>query len=343
MLFFENEIYRADLENAISSISNLENLKNKKILITGATGLIASVITNILRKYNESNAGIDLYLTSRKITKLQSMFGSEDNNLHYIETDLLDGKLIPNDVDYIIHSASVASPNLYKKFPVETVQSNVGSTLMLLNKFKNSKLKKFLFVSSGEVYGEANNPDITFSEKMMGVMDSLNVRSSYPISKLMSENLTVDFYHEYNVPTVIARPSHVYGPNYGSNDKRAASDFLQCAVTNKDIVIRSSGMQKRSFTYVFDAASGIINVLTAGLSGEAYNVSNTSESMTMRSFAAEIARNANVKFSYSDDDSSVSHAVLENKKLLSIGWKPGFTNNTGIDHSINIRSQVNNE
>ena len=341
MQAIDENTYKEDLVQAISSIPNFEILENKNILITGATGLIASVITDIFRMYNlTQKSGITIFLTSRDKNKLARAFGNESEEIKFVETDLLSEKDLPDRIDYVIHSASVASPDRYVKYPVETVQSNLNSTLMLLNKYKN--VQKFIFVSSGEIYGEVKTKDVRFSEDMTGEFYSLSPRSSYPISKLMAENICVDYFEEYGSKTVIARPSHVYGPNFNKQDKRAASYFLTQGLKKKNIELKSSGAQFRSFTYVNDAASGIISALTVGQPGQAYNVSNTAEAMTMLNFVELVAEEANIDYSFRKEDTEVSHAVLSNKKLTELGWKPIFSNKKGISHSMSIRRNINN-
>ena len=346
MQFINEETYKKDIQKVLLNIPKLEYLKNKTILITGATGLIASVITDILRTYNKLyNANVKLFLTSRNIKKLKSMYGEEDKGIVFLENDLLNINEFPNDVDYLIHSASIASPNLYTMYPVETVESNVVSTMNLMKFYKDKALSNFTFVSSGEVYGEVEDDSITFTEDMVGKMNSLTPRSSYPISKLMSENICIDYSKEYNIQSVIVRPSHVYGPNYKDSDMRAASYFLNQGIEKKEIIMKSEGLQKRSFTYVLDAASGILAATILGKDREAYNVSNTDNAITMKKFAEIIAEKANVtiKMELSDSKNKTTHAVLDNSNLKSLGWKPIFDNSTGITHSLICRRNINNE
>lgn len=120
-----------------------------------------------------------------------------------------------------------------------------------------SQKKRLLYVSSSEVYGNktGNQP---YKEKDYGYVDILNQRACYPSAKRAAETLCTAYGQEYGLDTVIVRPGHIYGPTITETDSRASAQFTQNAIEGEDIVMKSAGMQMRSYCYVLDCAYPIL-------------------------------------------------------------------------------------
>ena len=213
--------------------------------------------------------------------------------------------------------------------------ANFQGTLNLLELAKKNKAK-FLFVSSGEIYGEVGRD--TKREQDYGYIDSMQTRSCYPNSKRAAETLCVAFAEEYGVETVVTRLSHVYGPTMTDSDNRVSSDFIRKAKMGENLVMHSKGTTVRSYTYVLDVVSGIICAMQNGKSGEAYNIADENKVVSIRQLAEITAKAGNVSFNFdvleADDKgaTTISRQVMSGAKLRNLGWvcRYDFANGVGI-------------
>ena len=228
--------------------------------------------------------------------------------------------------DYIIHAASNASPNSFSNNPVEIVKANILGVSNLIEYGMGHGMKRFLYVSSGEVYGEGDGRVMT--EEYSGYVDCLNPRSCYPSSKRTAETLCVSYASEYGADVVIARPCHVYGPNFTESDNRVYAQFIRNILHEEDIVLKSKGEQVRSWCYVVDCVSALLYVLLKGASGEAYNIADSNSVLTIRQLAEMFADIGSCKVIMdipSDIEKSVfnpvSKSVFSVDKLERLGWK----------------------
>lgn len=347
MRVYENVKYREDLEITLNAIPTVERLRGKCVFVAGATGLIGSFLVEVLLYANETRkVGIQIVAHSRKYERLVARFGAEREDLEYVIGDICEPISNEKRFDYVIHLASNAYPEKFRKEPVETMLSNINGTLNLLKLVEKNKGCRLLYVSSGEVYGETTQDKV---EDSYGYVDVLSARSCYPISKQAGETLCCAYAEEYGVDVVIARPCHVYGASATEEDNRASTHFIRQAVMSKDIIMNSSGSQVRSYAYVADAVSGIITVLLDGESTQAYNVA-PNESISIREFAEICADEGGcqVRFMAPDDverkeQSPISSQVLVNDKLIALGWKGLFSAQKGIGRSIEILKEIEQE
>lgn len=337
----ENKLYQNDIQCCLKQIVNLKELADKSILITGATGLIGSFIVDTLYIANSLfDMNIKIYALGRDLERLKLRFNySTQNEIFFIEHDVRNVLNIDIRIDYIIHAASNAYPAIMYADPVGTIMANLNGTYNLLNYLKKVNGKRLLFVSSGEIYGESIDKIDSFVEDYNGFIDILNIRSSYPLSKRCAENLCISFSKQFNLETVIVRPCHTYGPNNTRFDNRANVQFINKAINNEDIVLKSKGLQIRSYEYIADSISGLLTVLINGKNGEAYNLSNNKSMISIAEFAQIVAEIAGVKVVYDIKDiqpSPFSRAVLDGNKLEKLGWKAEFGIRRGIKHTFYI-------
>jgi len=328
----ENSLYISDLKNIFNLNLPLDNLLNYTVLITGATGLIGSCLVDLLMLLN-----VRVIATGRNRSKAENRFKNyfKKDNFRFIEYDVTEKLNIEEKIDYIIHAASNANPGAFSNDPVGTMNANYIGTYNLLEFARSHDVKRFLYVSSGEVYGEGNGS--SFKEEDIGYVDLLNVRSCYPISKRAGETLCISYSTQFNVDTVIARPCHIYGPTFTEKDNRVLSEFIRLGINGEDIVLKSSGRQIRSHCYVIDTVFGLLCVLLLGNTKEAYNISSFKDCATIKEIAEIIAEFTGVNvIAESCEDNGRMHAVLEDKKLRELGWEPIYNLEEGMRRTLDI-------
>ena len=339
MFLYDSATYRKDLLTAISAVPKIQELRNTSIMITGATGLIGSFLVDMLLEYNRlEDAGIHVYALGRSEKRLQARFdGAITDHLHFVEHDVNQPPTFDFAIDYVIHAASNAYPASFAEDPVGTILNNVFGTQYLLHYAKEHRAKRFLFVSSGEVYGQGDPSLTAFPEHFSGYVDPTEPRSCYPSSKRTAETLCVSYTQQFGLETVIARPCHIYGPNTTASDNRASVQFMNNAVNGEDILMKSRGTQMRSYCYVADCASAILTILLCGQSKEAYNVANPNARVTIAELAEAIAETAGRKVVFSElepiakeQQTPITYAVLDSDKLCALGWKGNYTIEQGV-------------
>lgn len=300
-----------------------EKLNGKNILILGATGLIGSaLVTALLLKPDRD---YEIYAAGRSIARLHKRFEEFlDNSLHFIEFDVT--RPLKSDIQfhYIIDCASNANPAAFSRSPVEVILANILGVDNILHYGLSHNMERFLFVSSGEVYGEGDGRK--FNEEYSGYVDTLNPRACYPISKRAAENLCVAYSNEYGVDVVIARPCHIFGPYFQESDDRAYAQFFRNAIDGDNIVLKSSGLIKRSWCYVADCVSALLYIMLKGENKRAYNIASSETEFTIRDFASAIAKTAGTEivFDIPADTPKViiTQGILDSTLLKELGWKP---------------------
>ena len=282
-------LYQEDLSRALE-IPELEKIKKKSFLITGATGMIGTCLIDALMRYNNQGADIQIYAVGRIWEKAKSRLGEykQDAHFHFIEQDVR--QPFPQDlkVDVIIPLASNTHPLAYSQFPIETIDINVKGAEYALAKAVECDAT-VLYPSSVEVYGNARDQD-AFTEDYTGQLNLQNARSCYPESKRLSEALCYSYMAECGAKVKIARLSRVFGPTMLISDSKASSQFILKALAGEDIILKSKGEQFFSYTYVADVVRSMLFILLHGEYGKAYNVSNPDCNVKLMDFASACGR-----------------------------------------------------
>jgi len=303
-----------------------EKLENCNILIAGATGLIGSCLVEVLMA--RPNRSYIIYAMGRNQRRMERLFGKyqSDEGFHTVIGDVAKPLYIPQPIHYIIHAASGAAPSDFSSHPVEVMKANINGVINLMEYGIQHQMKRFLYVSSGEVYGEGDGRE--FTEDYSGYVNCNTPRSCYPSSKRAAETLCASYAAEYGADVVIARPCHIYGPNFTETDNRVYAQFIRNILKGEDIVMKSSGEQFRSWCYVVDCVSALIHILLKGSSGEAYNIADASSVITIKQLADMLADIGNCKVIMdvpSEQEkrgyNPVSKSVFSVDKLESLGWK----------------------
>ena len=339
-----SDSYCDEVKKVLRVIPDVHILFGKSILITGATGMICSAVVELLFEVNHSyHANITIYLAGRNHDKVVARFSpfQEGKDFYFVEYDATKENRIRFSPDYVIHGASSADPASFVKHPVETMLSNIIGLQSLLDIVKQSDSTRLLFISSSEVYGRKIEKR-PFVENDYGYVDVLNPRACYPSSKRAAETMCAAYQQEYGIDFVIARPGHIYGPSITEHDSRASAQFTRSAKAGENIIMKSAGMQLRSYCYTMDCASAILTVLLKGASGEAYNISNPQSIVTIRHFAESMAKKAGVRVVYeqaSDQElksyNMMDNSSLDSNKLEYLGWKGMYDLDMGIEATLN--------
>lgn len=275
--------YYKDLQEV--RIPDLQSLRGKNILVTGSTGLIGSALIELLLIYAD-RYDITIYAGSRSKVKFTSRFEA-NKNLYCLELDVT--KPLASDLkfDYIIHAASGASPSAFSTDPVGVMKANLLGAANLLDYGISHGIERFLYLSTGEVYGEGCIDK--WAEKDSGHVDPMSVRSCYPSSKRATETLCVAYARQFNIDTVVARLCHTYLPMFTKHDNRVYAQFIRNVLHGENVILKSKGEQYRSWIYVVDCVAALLYILVNGQSGEAYNVANEESNITIKQLAEVVA------------------------------------------------------
>lgn len=317
--------YTNDIKKVASLDLPWSDLSGKNILVTGATGMICSTLVEILMTHERQD--FHVYASGRNETKVNTTFAkyADSPYFHFLKYDVrepLDSEIM---FHIIIAGAGVASPQLYATDPVSVMKSNFNGVDHLLSYGVNHGLEKFLYISSGEVYGEGDGR--IFTEDYSGYVDCATLRACYPSVKRATETLCIAYGHQYGIDVRIARPCHIYGPNFNNSDKRVYAQFIRNVLRGEDIVMKSTGAQFRSWCYVVDCVSALLYILLKGENGQAYNVADSSSNISIKELAEMIATigGKKVKIDLPTDAEKagfnvVTKSVFSTDKLEGLGW-----------------------
>lgn len=313
-----------------SSFIDWEKYKNTTILITGATGLIGSNLVNALA-YNsrEKELSINLILPVRNVAAAKKEF--DWTGAKIIPYDICSDLNLQDHCDYIVHLASPTGSQFFAEKPVDTMVNIFEGYKALLDWSVSNPVKKFVGLSTMEVYGFPEKGHIV-TEDEMGAFGTMNARNSYPISKIACEELCYSYYSQYHVPTVILRATQTLGPGIKYNDGRVFAQFMRCVIENKDIVLKSLGLTERSYLYTADAVSAILVSLIKAVPGQSYTIANPETYCSIKEMAEMVANEIadgkiKVVFDLADDIEKMGYAKtlfmdLCIDKISKIGWTP---------------------
>lgn len=332
-----------------------EKLQNKSILISGGTGLIGSFLVDVLMQKNQDGLNCKIYVVGRNVDKGKTRFEEFWNSeyFEFVSHDMNQQLEMDEDivVDYVLHLASNTHPVAYSTDPIGTVSTNIIGTNNLLKFAVKHHTTRFAFASSNEVYGENRGDVEFFDENYCGYINSNTLRAGYSESKRCGEALCQAYMRQEGLDVVIPRLTRSYGPTMLMSDTKAISQFIKKGIAGKDIVLKSSGTQYYSYTYVADAVAGLLTVLLRGEHGEAYNIADEAGDMMLKDLAAVIADYAGTKIIFEFPEevervgySTVTKARLSGSKLKKLGWSMKYDIKSGIERTMDtLKERYMNE
>lgn len=347
MELYKNQLYMEDVYSVAQLDLPWEKLHGKSLMLSGATGMLGSFLVDVLMEKNQQGLNLDVFCLGRSKEKAQKRFSKydSDNKWQFIPYDVNE-PLERNDigqVDFILHLASNTHPLQYSTDPIGTITANIIGLKNMLDFAVEHSVSRFAFASSNEIYGENRGDRELFDEDYCGYINSNTMRAGYPESKRCGEALCQAYLAQKKLDVVIPRFTRSYGPTMLPTDTKAISQFIKKGVAGEDIVLKSSGTQLYSYTYVADAVSGLLTVLLLGESGKAYNIAEEHSDITLKDLAGIIAGINGKKVIFEIPDaveaagySKATKARLDGSRLMALGWKPKYDISTGIRRTINI-------
>ena len=298
----------------------------KNILITGAAGFLGSHLCERFLKEDFNVKGMDNFITGSQ-KNIDSL--KKNKNFQFINHDVSKYVEINDDLDYILHFASPASPIDYLKIPIQTLK--VGSlgthNLLGLAKAKNAVI---LVASTSEVYGDPLvHPQ---NESYFGNVNPIGPRGVYDEAKRFQEAITMAYHRFHNLDTKIVRIFNTYGPRMRLNDGRVLPAFIGQVLRGEDLTIFGDGSQTRSFCYVDDLIDGIYKLLFSNYNYPV-NIGNPNE-ISIKDFAQEIIKltNSQQKIIYKplpENDPLKRKPDIDLAKNI-LGWIPKINRNEGL-------------
>lgn len=343
-----HSIYRNDIETVANLPYNWEKLKNKTIMISGATGMIGSFLIDVLMYRNQQfqdNCKIVALGRNPKKAEVRFQHHWKSSEFMFIVQDINHSlsEINISQLDFVFHAASNTHPVAYASDPVGTVVTNIIGTKNLLEFAVENKASRFVFASSVEIYGENRGDIDRFDEMYMGYIDCNTLRAGYPEGKRAGESLCQAYRKQYGIEVVIPRLARTYGPTMLESDTKAISQFIKNGINHDNIILKSEGNQLYSYTHVTDAVSGSLFTLLNGEDGEAYNIADEASDVTLKELAEAIAKLSGTKVIIDLPDeieaagfSKATKALLDPSKINRIGWHPLYSIKEGLRNTLTI-------
>lgn len=301
-----------------------------RYLITGATGYIGSMLVkHLLLQLKEEN---QISVVVRDTDKAKKMLPEKVKIFSVDLKDAQEVQQLEGNYDYIIHCASVTKSSEMLAHPVEVIESIVNTTQNVLELARRCDVKSMVYLSSMEVYGNIDCSDgRRVEETQLGDLDIFKARSCYPMAKRMAENICFCYCKEYGVPVKIARLAQTFGTGLLPTENRVFAQFARAAYNNENIVLHTAGNSMGNYCDIQDTVNGILCILQKGVSGEAYNIVNEANTMTIRQMAELVVEKiAHGKIQVTFDipeENKYGYAAetglrLSGEKLRKLGWEP---------------------
>ena len=328
-------IINEDLEIIAQDIKE-KGIKDSKIVITGSTGLLGSLMARGFalanRKYNLNNK---IYALARNEEKAKVCFkGYEKEGITIVKNEITAPVEIDGAVDYIFHTAAVTKSKDMITYPVELIKTSVNGSFNVLDFALSHNAKSVVYFSSMEMYGVLENSNKKLKENDLGYLDLSNIRNCYPESKRLVENLCTCYASEYGLNVMIARLTQTFGAGASYDENKIYGMIARNTLEKKDIVLMTKGGSVRDYCYTTDAINAVLTIATKGEKGQAYNIANPNTNNSIKGMAELVAREfgegkVKVKIEAAKTGGSSQYGAdsiikLNVDKLEALGWKARY-------------------
>ena len=299
-------------------------------VVTGAAGFLGSHLTDRLLAEGHRVIGIDNFLTGSP-ANIEHLAGND--RFRFIKQDVTQYLFLPDDVDFVFHFASPASPIDYLEHPIPTLKVGALGTHNTLG-LARAKKARFLIASTSECYGDPLiHPQ---KEDYWGNVNPVGPRGCYDEAKRFAEALTMGYHRYHKMDTKIVRIFNTYGPRMRLRDGRVVPAFIGQALTGQPLTIFGDGSQTRSFCYVSDLIDGIYRLAISDFH-DPVNIGNPHE-MTIKQFAEEIIKITGSESKIENhplpiDDPKVRQPDITRARTI-LGWEPKVKFDDGIRKTI---------
>jgi dTDP-glucose 4,6-dehydratase len=304
-----------------------------KLLITGGAGFIGSNFIHYTLKHHKKDEVVNF----DKLTycgNLENLRDIEtDPRYKFIKGDICDAKLVEKvfqkeKPDFILNFAAETHVDRSIKNPKNFTQKNILGTHTLLEASRKYNIKKFLQISTDEVYGSIKKGK--FKE-----IDSLLPNSPYAASKAGADLLVRSYYKTFNLPILITRSSNNFGP-YQYPEKLIPL-FITNILQGKKVPLYGTGLNVRDWIYVLDNCAGIDIVLRKGKIGEIYNIGGGNEKTNLeiaKIILKELGKDESWIEYVKDRPGHDFRYALDTRKIIKLGWKPKYSFEKAIKETI---------
>jgi dTDP-glucose 4,6-dehydratase len=311
-------------------------VSRKKILVTGGAGFIGgNFVQYMVGKYPQYDIyNLDLLTYAADLTKHKDI--EKRDNYFFIKADIVEREQIfplfeINQFDYIIHFAAESHVDRSIIEPQIFVKTNVLGTQVLLDAAKKFGIKKFVHVSTDEVYGELDfDPTSFFTEET-----PLQPNSPYSASKASSDHLVRAYHETFGLPVNTTRCSNNYGP-YHFPEKLIPLTISR-VLNDQKVPVYGDGKNIRDWLHVIDHCAAIDLVLHEGANGEVYNVGGHNERTNLevvKTIIRKLGKSEDLIEFVKDRLGHDKRYAIDPTKLEKLGWKPTYTFETGIAQTI---------
>lgn len=323
-----NDLEKQEFEKYTSLYDFRTKIQDKTFLITGSKGIVGSGLMKWLLYENQFRGSNTRIIASTRNVKKVPDYITNDDNVSFCTFGKEEAECDNEQIDYIIHAAAPTSNKVFLESPVESMEVIIDGTKRMLELAKK-KRSSLIYISSEEVYGTPHE-EKPISETYVGAIDSLSIRSCYPLGKKAAELLCKSYFVEYGVNVIIIRPTVILGLWQPYDSVKVEAEILRCILENKNLVLKSDGSTKKSVVYSLDVLSALLITLYKGRPGDAYNITNPDTFRSVKETAESMFRIFNDKVSIEYDiNPDVKTAFLpkrvlkENiKKCCDLGWRP---------------------
>ena len=270
----------------------------KTILLSGGRGFVGSYFVDVFLYLGEHvlESPCRVVLLDNLITANEAgAVGEASPRCIFVKHDVIEPYACEEPIDFVVHTAGIASPYYYRKYPLETLEVATLGTKNMLNLAREHGAR-FLFFSSSEIYGDPDSKHVPTPESYRGNVSCVGPRACYDESKRLGETLTRIYHKQFGVLTSTVRPFNVYGPGMRETDYRVLPNFASRIIDERPLRVYGSGDQTRTYCYITDAMVGFIRVLVDGIPGEAYNIGNSKPEISVLNLIEQIENVLGRKF-----------------------------------------------